>query len=129
MKEYTFDSSRYVQIPYQEHGDSWTGVDCFGLARLVLCEETGVYLPDFRVDDWASAEAYFEYFDPVPIREVQIFDVIVISKTSLENADHCGVVIGFNKMIHAMSNIGVTISKISTWMRRIKGVYRHKALE
>lgn len=39
-------ANKYVGIPYSLHGESLTGVDCWGLARLVYEKELGITLDD-----------------------------------------------------------------------------------
>ncbi|WP_320130246.1 NlpC/P60 family protein [uncultured Sphaerochaeta sp.] len=47
---------RYLAIPYADQGRSETGCDCWGFARIILAEETGLLLPEFSyIKDKAKA--------------------------------------------------------------------------
>jgi len=39
--------SDYVDVPYVKKGRTIVGLDCWGLVRLVLMEQFGVFLPSF----------------------------------------------------------------------------------
>ena len=39
------DWSKYIGIPFRDHGRDFTGCDCYGLVRLALLNEFGVELP------------------------------------------------------------------------------------
>lgn len=125
MKESIFNTFRWVQVPYVKNGCSFAGVDCLGLITLVLQVEAGVGVPDCKANDYAEAESFFTYFEKVNVENMQQFDVLAMSHRTT-GSDHCGIVIGENSMLHALSGHGVTVGKISTWKSRIEGVYRHK---
>ena len=39
---------KYIQIPYQQGGDTFEGVDCYGLVKLVLHKEYSLELPSIN---------------------------------------------------------------------------------
>jgi cell wall-associated NlpC family hydrolase len=39
------DWTKYIGIPFRDHGRDFTGCDCYGLVRLALLNEFGVALP------------------------------------------------------------------------------------
>jgi len=119
-------TSKYLQVPYREGGREFDGCDCYGLISLFSREEQGFDLLDYKREPTALLESYCDHFDKIQIDEVQPFDFIVLSKEF--EGDHCGIMIDNRHFIHMMIGCGVAVSKLSTWQRRVFGIYRRKRL-
>jgi hypothetical protein len=79
--------SKYVGIPFVDHGRSWQGVDCWGLVRLVYETECGILLPSYgeisaedltKVAKEVASESSQEPWHPVT--KIQLFDVAVMHR-------------------------------------------------
>lgn len=125
--------NKYVGIQYRELGRDSTGVDCWGLARLVYKEEFGVELPDFSdlyttTSDQALTSQLIEFnrdgwelvSDPTP-GDLVCFRI-------LGYISHIGIYIGDAKFIHAREGIdSVVIESLTStqWQHRVAGTYRY----
>lgn len=72
------------------------------------------------------ADHYSTYgFVPVPLHEVQPFDVLVF-RASAQRA-HVGIVVGDGKFLHGGRNLDSCIERYTSmaWRNRITQAYRH----
>lgn len=123
----------YIGIPFEEHGRSRRGVDCYGLVRLVMAEVYGLATRDYR--DYASTRPkdcavlfrgaktdseWVKASNPLP------GDVVLINILGMPA--HCGIYIGNGDFIHASHEAGVCIERLAAplWAKRIAGYYRHR---
>lgn len=124
--------SRYLPIPYREGGRSHDGIDCWGLARLVLQEQAGVDLPLYggsrhQISTRAKQHAFGLGFIPIELVDAQLFDILsMLDPASGCREDlHCGVVIDDGAFIHAKARGGVTIGRFSLEQRNyVTGAWR-----
>lgn len=129
-------SNDYRHIPFEDNGRSRTGVDCWGLVRLVYEDHLGIILPsldfyedtlDFDkippiVDDYRNSEHWTQI---IPGQERE-FDVLVFKMMGVPM--HVGVVIGRGEMLHSQKGCGTHVSNYvneQEWSRRLVGIYRH----
>lgn len=125
-------SADYIGIPWVARGRDETGLDCYGLVRLVYANRLGRELPEYdgyvtarerrevgalisgaiAHDDWRRVER------PVPL------DVAVFRTGGL--ATHLGVMIDARRMLHVSDGRDAEISRIDAgqWATRLIGVYR-----
>jgi cell wall-associated NlpC family hydrolase len=127
------DASRYVGLPFRDHGRDRRGVDCWGLVHLIYAD-AGIALPSY-VGDYVSIEERAEIEALIaggraagpwfPVEGKRPFDVIVLKM--LGHASHVGVSLGRGLMIHAHTDqVKVARLKEPGWKRRIVGAWRHE---
>jgi cell wall-associated NlpC family hydrolase len=129
-------ASEYVGIPWVPKGRDRSGLDCWGLLRLVMAERYGVPLPAFTDADPAEREEIaallignipktgWTLIDP-PAREG---DGVVFRL--LGGPWHVGVALDAETFLHASEGVGsVAMERFDSyrWARRIWGIYRHSA--
>lgn len=134
----------YVGLPFVDGGRDRSGVDCWGLVRLVYREQLGVDLPDFaeiRAIDWRSVARAIvdaqESIDWIAVLRGQErpFDVVLMRGHSEGNrpvsiVNHVGVVAPGGCVLHAEEATDVVCPPLSSpsVSYRISGVYRFHAL-
>lgn len=125
--------NNYVGIPYQDKGRDRSGVDCWGLVRLVYAEQYGIKLPSF-VDSYennvaelieeavnANKESWHLASEP-KTGDIVLFNI-------LGHASHLGVYVGTGYFLHASEGARqAVIEKLShpSWSRRLQGFYRYR---
>ena len=130
--------SKYINLPYRLKGRDFKGVDCFGIIWLIYKEELGITLPDFLnvdYDDtwykngknhilnemgtfndklWSRAE-----------KPYQLFDGLIFYLSSKKIANHCGMYIGDNKVIHVFEDSTSQVDRVDSGFMRLYGVIRY----
>lgn len=130
-----FWAGRYIGLPFKLHGRDRSGLDCWGLVRLVMAEQFGKALPSYSskyeretqevvLGDLITQEAEL-FWQPVPSGQEAVGDVIVLRMRG--RPMHVGIVIGDRHMLHIERGIDSCIEKYNgiRWMHRIFGFYRH----
>jgi cell wall-associated NlpC family hydrolase len=132
-------ANHYVGLPFAEHGRDRTGVDCWGLLRLIYQEQFGLTLPSY-------AEAYRTTIDAqeigalvqreatsgweaVPLAEARLGDVLILRVRNYPM--HCGLVLAPPKFLHIERRIQAAVERWDAWhwSQRISGVFRHEAMK
>lgn len=101
-------SNAYIGLPWRERGRDRDGLDCWGLARLVLAEQCGMVLPSYA-GDYASieeredlaaliADQSHRLVDPVDRADVRPFDLVLMRYGVA--AMHVGVVVEPGRLLH-----------------------------
>ena len=116
-------------IPYEKHGRTVKGLDCYGLVHLIY-KRLGEELPEFAgdyveltnihkaIDDNKSKFIELEKPEPYCIVTFSIYPPYVT---------HIGVVLSdCQKFIHIMEKRNVTIDRLDKWQKRIRGFYKWK---
>lgn len=129
------DANRYVGLPYVAHGVDRSGVDCWGLVRLVYAEHFGIEVtggPDHydprdprQVADIMAGpyrEGWTETADPQP------GDIVLLR--ILRYPSHVGILVRPGLMLHARDDHAVVVESLdrSPWKHRIVGYFRHERL-
>ena len=126
---------KYVGIPFKDGGRDFSGLDCWGLVRLVWKEEMGVDMPDMG-DEYSSAFArgdvgplFDKYTDQnwnvdVTDQPRQPLDVLVFGFGSLEL--HVGLWVAEGEMLHVMRGMDTAIERFDTfkWRKRLSRILR-----
>lgn len=126
--------SKYLHIPFVEHGRNFAGCDCWGLVRLFYFCEYNILLPDLQdydnTKDYPAlaglANSEKERGDWVRVETEQPSDVVLFSIGGYPC--HVGVVMSNQKMMHAFeANEVVCLERYNNmrWEKRIHGFYRH----
>ena len=135
-------AEKYLGLPFKERGLDRTGVDCWGLVRLILLEQKGIKLPAYpEIEPGASMDKVEEIqsaingtsWQAIDMGKEQTFDCVLMS--GLVRADerafsrpvHIGCVINPGTLIHI--ELGCDVSVVNYLQhprvkRRVKGFYR-----
>ena len=124
--------NKYVGIPYKNNGRDVSGIDCWGLVRLIYKEQYNISIPSFT-------ELYKGPEDKESISELaaiakeqwkavetpQEGDVVLFRVLGLES--HVGVCIGSDSFIHAKEGQASVIESLtsSRWKDRIVGYFKY----
>lgn len=123
---------KYLGIPYQHHGRSLSGLDCYGLI-LNIFKDQGVELWDIHDEydqewSWKGKDFFIENYarEWERVSDFRFMDVVCF-KNGMNVVNHAGVYLRMGKFIHAVK-AGVVVSKITDqqWQKRYVGCYRHK---
>ena len=124
-------STGYVGLPWVDRGRERTGLDCWGLVRLVYAEQLGIDLPAYSESYASTAElaaidaaitsqrsGWARAGEPAP------FDVALHRWGRYEA--HVGVMIDGRRMLHMMEGVSARIERIDEplWNRRLVGFFR-----
>lgn len=128
-------AGHYIGLPFKEHGRDASGVDCWGLVRLVQAEQFGLALPSY-VNEYENT-----------VKREQIGGLIEREACKwrlIKNGDECcgdiavmrirgvpmhvGLVLGDKQMLHIERGIDSVIESYArpAWANRITGFYRYK---
>lgn len=129
--------SSFVGIPFAEHGRDRTGLDCWGLLRLVYAERFGLVLPSYAEgyatvqDGEAMAGLIAGELGPwrdVPPGEARLGDGVLMTLGG--EPRHVGIVAGAGRVLHTERATGSLIEPSTSprLRRRILGYFRHQEL-
>jgi cell wall-associated NlpC family hydrolase len=128
-------AGRYIGLPFRDHGRDRSGLDCWGLVRLVLSEQFGCMLPSFA-QEYPHSRAT-EKISDVILREIPLWDAVqagaeragdVIVLRLCGKPLHVGTVLGDAHMLHIESGINSAIERYdgTRWKDRVFGFYRYR---
>lgn len=128
------DATRYLGIPYVNGGRTRSGVDCWGIVKLIYSECLGIEIKDLGEEDieysqdWAKdGEDYFmkHYSEKWQrVDEPKPFDVVLI-RNGRGIVDHCGLVLDSQRFIQCL-RAGVVVSRLSVIKKVTEGFFRYK---
>lgn len=126
----------YIGLPFKEHGRDRSGLDCWGLVRLVYDERYGIQLPSLveRYDNTLARNALqlgavvadvAQDWVPVPAGQEREGDVIVLRYN--RHPMHVGLVLDKGMMLHVEHGIDTTFCCYDSlrYRRSVTGFYRH----
>jgi len=128
-------AERYVGLPFKDFGRGFSGVDCWGLVRLVLKNECNVEVPSYgeisardlvRVTSTIASESNCDPWRPVDHGELQPFDVALMRGKPL----HVGIMASATQVLHVEERICAVLLPLThaSISRRIVGFRRHREL-
>ena len=128
-------SRRYIGIPYRDRGrHPSTGLDCWGLARVVYLEQLAIILPSYT-EEYSSSEessevdalienrcdgvAWSKVTDPQP------FDLLIFRVGRYST--HVGIALDCRQMLHIQGDDQAKIETHTSkkYASRLMGIYRH----
>lgn len=128
-------AGHYIGLPFKDHGRDRTGLDCWGLVRLVMVERFSIALPSFSTeyDRTTNAPRISRLID----REAPAWQKITFGHERLGDVAvmrmrgkpmHVGLVLGDQQMLHIELMINSAIERYTSpaWIDRIHGLYRYK---
>ena len=131
-------TGRYVGLPFRDGGRDFSGVDCWGLVRLVLDKECGIELPTYAEigandlsaiagmtkRETASGEQWIIVAPP----SARQFDVALMHRRRA--AVHVGIVVAGKRLLHIERAIDAVLLPIDhpTLQFRDMKFFRHRAL-
>jgi cell wall-associated NlpC family hydrolase len=127
-------AGRYIGLPFKDHGRDRVGLDCWGLARLILGEQFGLCLPSYSHEYRTTAdpsrigpliEREVAGWNPVASGAEQAGDIVILRLHG--KPMHVGLVIGDRQMLHIESGINSAIERYGgpRWADRLYGFYRY----
>lgn len=126
------DVSRYVGVPFVEHGRAIDGADCWGLARLVEAEVFGCFLPSYaadyeKVDRSIVGSLVGQELSHLPLSKTQApepGDLVLM--TFLGTPCHVGVYMEGGYVLHSdpIGRGGSRMQRAAALQHRIEGFYR-----
>lgn len=126
-------SDQYLGLPYAPQGRSLAGLDCFGLAWLVL-NAFGRPVPSYA-GLYASEEERAEIAGLIAgakpqwrlVERADEFDLVTFRRGALES--HVGIVVRPGLMLHITKDKPSCIERYDAgyWANRLTGTWRHTA--
>lgn len=122
---------KYIGIPFLEKGRDESGVDCWGLVRLIYKQEYNVSLPSF-VDDYALSdddrigELFAQYKEGwTTLTQPKPGCAVIFRMFGTES--HIGVVVDNTHFIHVREGRDSVIESLENakWSKRIVGFYEY----
>lgn len=131
--------SKYMRIPFKEHGRGFDGCDCGGLVWLVYKTELDIELPDWR-EYYSSTrvESSLELSGTIstmlgnlchevqPDEEIMPYDVISFDLMGVPI--HVGIAVDDRHFLHIIdgySNVRQEKFSSYAWRKRINGIFRY----
>jgi cell wall-associated NlpC family hydrolase len=126
----------YVGLPWRDKGRDRSGLDCWGLVRLVLAEQFRIEVPNYADQYVSAAEAeavaHLMRGESGPWREIA-WEIAcpgdLVLCRFLGEPCHVGVLVAPGLMLHVQRGIDAALVRLDSplWARRAIGVYRHAA--
>ena len=129
----------YIGLTFIEHGrEAKSGLDCWGLYRLVLGEQFGLALPSYhaayistkdgeKLSEIITAES--AKWRPITAGSEKLGDAVILRLRG--HPMHIGLVIGDGQMLHIENKIDSAIESYTgpRWKNRVVAFFRHQELE
>ena len=108
---------KYIGVPFIERGRGPSGLDCWGLVRLVLKEQAGIERPEYSTDCFTheTSQAIIRHTNSADWIEIdppaQRFDMAVMWSIAGRRRllMHVGIVIAPNLLLHTEPHTGSVV--------------------
>jgi cell wall-associated NlpC family hydrolase len=130
------DLSKYIGIPFKDHGRGRDGCDCWGLVHLVYREQLGITMHDLGdaysdayargdVDMLVDAVAGENWNVDVTAGPWKPMDVMIFRRCGVEA--HVGLYLRPGEMLHVVHGMCAAVERYNSakWGRRLSRVLRH----
>ena len=124
-------ANKYVGIPFKANGRNETGLDCWGLVRLVYKNEYGINVPSFAdeydiKDETRISELIAQYREGWTTCGAPEPGSVVLFRIFGET-QHVGISIDAYHFLHVRENSDTAIEKLNNpkWSKRIVGYYKY----
>lgn len=119
-------AEQYIGLPYVEHGRDRAGVDCWGLARLVMAEVFHVELPEYS--NSGNREERLRLIAENRVKFVRVESPVegaLVLASSGNRRPHIGICVNAEQMLHAAKGIGACIVRLDSpqWRNAVSGYY------
>ena len=131
--------TQYLTIPFVEKGRDRSGVDCYGLVRLIYQEQRRIALPSYTEAYATTSDAQEitrllagevgNHWQEVPLSEAQLFDGLIFRIVG--QPTHFGMVLDAPWFVHAAKFDKCQVGKVwmerwdsLQWTKRLIGVVR-----
>lgn len=123
-----FNYTDLIGIPFKDGGRDKNGVDCWGLAKLCF-KRQNIKVKDFDISCFNNIRISNElelnkpYWDKL---EKPVFGCLVVCNIGCNNsywANHVGIFVDNQKMLHSYNGVGVCLSSIKRWKNHVIGYY------
>lgn len=124
--------NKYIDIPYKDGGRDASGLDCWGLVRLVYKDQFDTELPSFTAE-YSTAKDH-ERLSEIFAREKENWETLstpevgsVILFRMLGTETHVGVYIGENKFLHIREGVNSVVESVDSrlWKQRLVGYFKY----
>lgn len=114
-------ADKYVGLPFARMGRVHTGLDCWGLVRLVLMENGGPQLPSYSEDDPDGATIDFHAKDwpEIDLKDARSMDVAILMNAVRFGLNwqfvpnHIGIFTAPGRILHVLEGKQSIVQKAS----------------
>lgn len=128
----------YIGLPFRKRGLDRSGIDCYGLLRLVMGEQHNIWLPTYgevpvgpRTELRAILKATRrEGWRDVRREDIRAFDGVLMSAYNTDSPLHVGIVVAPTEILHVEDSHDSVVARITDprIRSRIMSFHRHEAL-
>jgi sulfur carrier protein ThiS len=122
---------KYIGIPFKEKGRDSSGLDCWGLVRLIYKQEYSINLPSFvedyeLSDDARIGELFAQYKEGWETSAKPEAGCVVVFRM-FGTESHVGIVVDNSHFIHVREGRDSVIESLESgkWFKRIIGFYNY----
>lgn len=106
----------YVGLPFKSFGRTRDGLDCWGLVRLVLIEQTGIIYPSYLNED-PKGWSIIHHANPYrTVKEPKVLDVAIINVEAMSKGQwvlapiHVGIFVTPTQVLHIERDVMSRVS-------------------